>query len=673
MTQTPAPAKRRTEIEGLRTVAALLVAFYHIWVGRVSGGVDVFFVVTGFFITLTVLKHVDAGRIRPLAYFGRLIRRLLPSAAIVLAFAGFITLLWAPAPLMQRNFEEIIASSLSFENLYLAFNAVDYLNAEDPKTPVQHFWAMSIQAQFYVLWLLVAALVLLMVKVLAANARKTMMIVLATLVVLSLGLSIWQTAVAQPFAYFVPWTRMWEFAVGGILAILGSRLHLRGTVAAIASLGAVVVLVLTGAVLPVEGGFPGIIAAVPVLAAAAILVSTREDEKWWAGTRLLSWSPLVWLGSIAFGIYLWHWPLLVLYRYWYGLDGQPGILAGPAIIISAIVLAYLTKRLLENPVQHWWRPGKAAKPGRRIVTVGLVLAWCIAVVIPVTTLVSADVRQNEAPVVASECNGYNALTAGYAACQEALQGVPLSPPRAELLDDVSSAYVCYTQSDASVLKECDPVGPDDAELKVAVIGNSHAAMLAPAFNAMAESRNWQVTSLPANGCVWTSTRDEAEGCGTRLEQQEQLFLGDDPFDVVVVVGGYFASGGAHEIINQRIQQLVDAGSKVIAIEDNPRLDEERYDCQLRADDPKLSGEECALPEEVGYGFDDAYWDVAQERDDVIAIPTRDLYCIDGDCPLVIGGVIVYRDEHHLTSTYVATMFPELLSRIDERTDALTAP
>ena len=672
MTQPAATTKRRTEIEGLRTVAALLVAIYHIWVGRVSGGVDVFFVVTGFFITLAVLKHVDAGRIRPIAYFGRLMRRLIPGASAVLLFAGLITLLWAPSTLAGRNFEEIIASSMSFENLYLAFNAVDYLNADDPKTPVQHFWAMSIQAQFYVLWLLVAALVLLIVKVFAANARKVMLVVLFMLFVVSLGLSIWQTAVAQPFAYFVPWTRMWEFAVGGFLAILGSRLHIRGTAAAFASLGAVVVLVLTGALLPVEGGFPGIIAAVPVLAAAAILVSTREEEKWWAGTRILSWKPLVWLGSMAFGIYLWHWPLLVLYRYWFGLDAQPGLLAGPGIILAAIVLAYLTKLLLENPVQNGWPKGRSHRP---LIAVGIVVAWTAAAAVPVTGLVLDHQRQlaieNYEPGTADveACWGYQELTQEPGACDEVLESEPLTPLRQDAVGDNRWAYDCVSLYDDKELLTCE-FGPKDADTRVALMGNSHAAVMLPDFAALAEERGWHLTTMVGQNCVWASTEDSAD-CGTRLQEQESLLF-EEPFDAVFLLGnaGQKEKPDDTPTVEHRMPELLATGTEVIVLEDNPRMSYFQESCLYESSDEKLMDGGCDTSIDTGYDYVDPYWEVAQQYDETVTIGTQDLYCRDGKCPLVIGNVIVYSDRHHITATYAVTAWPAIVQRIEDASDAL---
>ena len=666
MSTTLPPKQRRPEIEGLRTFAALLVAVYHIWVGRVSGGVDVFFVVTGFFITLTLLKHIDAGRIRPMMYFGRLFRRLLPGAAVVLTAIGMMTILFAPVPLWRRNFEEIIASSISVENLYLAFNAIDYLNAEDPATPAQHFWAMSIQAQFYVFWLLLAWVTLMIVRRWSLRPRRVLMMIIIAVFVTSLLFSIVQTHTMQPFAYFVPWTRMWEFSVGGVLALLGSRVHLRGSWAAAVSWLSLIVLVLTGAVLPVEQGFPGVIAAVPVLAAAGILISTRDDERSWAGTRLLSLRPMVWLGSIAFGIYLWHWPLLMLYRYVYGLDGRPGLLAGVGIIVVSIILAYATKLLVEAPVAQGWQRGRTA---RGIIAAGLVTAWVVAVSVPVGTIAVERARVANADFADSSwsdsCTGAAALSTGIDECRDQLGQLPLVPDRAAVRGDIGTAYDCYTKRDDHVLRACESFGDPDGP-RVGVIGSSHAAMLVPELANVAVDRGWSLTPLVGNGCIWLVSADDGT-CGDRLQQQESLLL-DDPFDLLFVLGGVQEDLDEYPIdhVHAQFDALERVGTTVVVLEDNPRLTEALTQCTREVSDDDLRDGACDMTEVNGYEYRDGYWEVAQARDGVVDIPTRDLYCADDRCPIVIGGVIAYRDRHHLTMTYVEEVFPIMLERIDER-------
>src|SRR5690625_4268375 len=153
----------RPEIEGLRAVAATLVMVYHIFLGRVSGGVDVFFLVAGFLITGSLLRQVArTGTIRPGAFLLRLARRLLPNALVVLLVVIAATYIWVPITQQIATFREIIASTLYYENWALIAKATDYLAAEQIQSPVQHFWAMSIQGQFYIIWLVVFGIALLL-------------------------------------------------------------------------------------------------------------------------------------------------------------------------------------------------------------------------------------------------------------------------------------------------------------------------------------------------------------------------------------------------------------------------------------------------------------------------------------------------------------------------------
>ncbi|HEX7834839.1 MAG TPA: acyltransferase family protein, partial [Pseudolysinimonas sp.] len=200
----PAATERRADIEGLRFVAAILVATFHVWVGRVSGGVDVFFTVGGFLVTITLLGHLrDHGRPRPLRYLGRLSRRLLPAAAtVLLAVVVVRTFIFPP---LVPSVREIVASSLFYENWELAFSSIDYLDKDDPHTVVQHFWAISVQGQVSLIWLALFTLVWIVSAVAKRTSwspRSVLLFFLFGLFALSLALSVILTAEDQSFTFF---------------------------------------------------------------------------------------------------------------------------------------------------------------------------------------------------------------------------------------------------------------------------------------------------------------------------------------------------------------------------------------------------------------------------------------------------------------------------------------
>ena len=150
--------KFRPEIEGLRVVAAILVAVYHIWIGRVSGGVDVFFVISGFLITTSIVSRYNKnGKLEFFPYITNLIKRLLPSIIVVVFTVIILSIFLLPRTILNKTFYEVIASLLYYQNWQLALSNTDYLSQEQMSTPLEHFWAMSIQGQFYLIWFVLFA------------------------------------------------------------------------------------------------------------------------------------------------------------------------------------------------------------------------------------------------------------------------------------------------------------------------------------------------------------------------------------------------------------------------------------------------------------------------------------------------------------------------------------
>lgn len=143
----------------------LLVAIYHIWFGKVSGGVDVFFVVSGFLITTSIIsKYNKTGSFKFIPYITGLIKRLFPSVITVLLVTVILSFFLLPESILGKTIKEIIASLFYYQNWQLALSSTDYLNKDQMKTPVEHFWAMSIQGQFYIIWFVIFSLIFMLYK-----------------------------------------------------------------------------------------------------------------------------------------------------------------------------------------------------------------------------------------------------------------------------------------------------------------------------------------------------------------------------------------------------------------------------------------------------------------------------------------------------------------------------
>ncbi|WP_169742079.1 acyltransferase family protein [Phycicoccus jejuensis] len=218
----PSPS-RRNDVEGLRALAVLLVVAYHVWFGRVSGGVDVFLLVSAFFLTGGLVRRLERGeRVSPPRGWARIFSRLVPTAAVVVTATVGAALLLLPAPRWRSVLVDGIGSMTYSENWVLAHRAVDYYAADKGSaSPLQHMWSLSVQGQLFLVWPL-------LVLACAAVARRTRRVgvpaaVVAALAVVTLASFAWSvhtTATRQSFAYFDTTARLWELGLGGLLAVL---------------------------------------------------------------------------------------------------------------------------------------------------------------------------------------------------------------------------------------------------------------------------------------------------------------------------------------------------------------------------------------------------------------------------------------------------------------------
>src|SRR5436190_11967198 len=214
----------RPEIQALRAAAVSLVVVYHFWPALLPGGfvgVDVFFAISGFLITSLLLREVDrTGTVSMTAFWARRARRILPPALVVLLFCAVATIVFVPLNYWQQFFGEMRASTTYGQNWHLASAAVDYFSSSNPVSPVEHFWSLSAEEQFYLVWPVLIVLVATARRVRRLGfGRRSIGIVMALLTVLSLAYGVYSTATDPAAAYFVTPSRAWEFGAGGLLAL----------------------------------------------------------------------------------------------------------------------------------------------------------------------------------------------------------------------------------------------------------------------------------------------------------------------------------------------------------------------------------------------------------------------------------------------------------------------
>ncbi|MGN6503672.1 MAG: acyltransferase family protein, partial [Pseudolysinimonas sp.] len=663
----------RPEVQVLRAVAVLLVIAYHFFPGRVSGGfigVDVFFVVSGFLI-ISHLRDGFArdGRISLPGFWARRARRLLPASLLVLAVTALGTVAFIPASEWVQIFREIAASAAYVQNWRLAADSVDYLNAENAPSPVQHFWSLSVEEQFYLVVPLVLVLAALIGRRVAPrHPRGPLVITLVLIVAVSLAFSVVLTAIAPGPAYFVTPTRAWEFAAGGLLAFGIARLErmpsvIRALVAWAGWAGIVASALLITGSMP----FPGWIAILPVVATLAVIGAGRPEVRW-APDRLLAQRPVIALGDISYSVYLWHWPLLIFAQHLWGPELPAWLKL--AVLVPVIVLAWATTRFVENPV----RRARVLTTRRPRVTFAAVVVAMAVVIVPSLGAAAAvkqaaeDELRQAAEIIATsgDCIGAGLREPEFdCAPREFAQ---LIPDPSAAVDDKSPFYDngCIMKLLQAGMRGCS-AGVPDGTVRVLLIGDSHAVHWLPALERVAQDRDWAITTHFRSGCPYsTRMAGMSQVCTDWNTDVAAALAAEQPYDLVIVsdkvkVGFWPNADVAVEGFREAWQPLIDRGAQVVVIRDTPQTPKTTTAClQAHETDPDA----CAVPESEAFPAPDYQVQAADGMPHVHVIDLTSSFCWDGTCKQAIGGVVTYRDTHHITETLSSTFGPVIERRLD---------
>ena len=639
----------RRDIEGLRAVAVGLVIAFHFGVRGVPGGfvgVDVFFVISGYLITgLLAAELTRTGGINVVRFYARRTRRLLPAAFLVLAatlLAGALIL----SPLeLKTAAKAAIASSLYYSNFWFMRQAFDYFSPESALNPFLHTWSLSVEEQFYFVW---PAFLLLTTR--AARRPRTLIVSIACIAGVSFAGCVWLAHVRQPVAFYASPARAWEFAIGAIAALApASRLLPQSAIARIIAWAGVLAILGSALLLSENDIFPGWTALVPVLGTAAILFAGGASHG--RAIRFLSTAPFQYIGRRSYGIYLWHWPVIVFANIlWPDLS----ILGRLACLVVTLGLSILTFWLIENPIRT-----SATLAARPILSLRLAAILTIA---------------GGAVGAGAGLFGRHAATA------------PAQLAAAHAADDRPAVERGCILGLTDIKPNACSFDGNGSDKTIVLFGDSHAAQWFSPIAEIAKAKDARLVTYLKSSCAVADVpvislrlrRDFAECLAWRRDaigaiiklrpaaviiSQNSLGYVKRPGlenEAASVTADQWSSG-----LRRTLTEFEGANIPVVIIADTPNFGFDVPTCLARAESQRRATQSCEQRRDVALSIDISAAEraAASGTGNAHYVDMTDLFCNRDICPPELSGDILYRDTNHITEKYALKVGPELLGRI----------
>ncbi|NYI77188.1 acyltransferase family protein [Nocardioides panzhihuensis] len=710
------PAKRlRGDVQGLRAVAILTVLAAHAGVSWFAGGfvgVDVFFVISGFLITQQLVGELGrTGRISLRRFYARRARRILPAATFTLAATVIAAVvLLGPAEVSTLAVDAVWASAFA-ANIRMAISGTDYFQAELPPSPVQHFWSLAVEEQFYLVWPLVAVICIVLASRIgaargatqdverdSARPRRFLLLAIVLITLASLARSVVHTPGEATAAYFSSLTRAWELGIGAALAILVTSGRLMQRIAGSAWAREVLVLgglaAIAGACLVYDEStpFPGYHAALPVLGTAAVILagSTPAGDTT-LGARLLSVAPMRAIGDWSFSLYLWHWPLLVLPEI--VLQRELTWPERGLAVAGAFVLAYVSFRLIEAPFREgaFWRP-----TGRALTFYPVTIALVAAVALGGARYADFEATRGayqpaiavtDAPAADPSLDDQEALVRASVLAARDNTAIPteLRPGLTEL-DSLKPHRTRCDYTDDTERDLCVD-GDPDGDRTMVVFGNSHALHWVPTLNRIAKKHGFRVYFLVKNRCVsasittdrGSSEHDPYTECDDfnrwAFKQYKRLDADLTVVSTAPPINGVFDDDGSwvgdketinslmHPAYTDFLRRVDKHTGRTVLIRDIQGFDANAGACLSR---PGAALGDCLMgPVESRETAIDVQVQAAEEVG-VDVVDMSSYFCWDGSCPAVVGDTITHYDGTHMSRQYAPQLAKPLARQLGLR-------
>lgn len=632
--------KYRSDIDGLRTIAVLPVLFYHASLGFPGGfvGVDVFFVISGYLITLLIVSEISKGEFTILNFYERRARRIFPALFAMMA-ATLVAAAVIMIPLDLKDFGKSIMSTTLFAGNIWFYAKLGYFNEASELQPLLHTWSLGVEEQYYIVFPLI---------LLALNrfgALKRVFAWVLALALVSFAAAVYMLPRNPEAAFYLPHLRAWELFIGSLLALATWRgvfrpytTHLFVTnLLSLAGLAAIMWPVLTYGP---ETAFPGLAALPPCLGAALLIATGNNPQS--IGARLLSLRPMVFTGKLSYSLYLWHWPFISFAFY---VAGPQGPIVGIGCLVVSSFVAYLSWRYIEQPFRN------RAKVGRRAIFASSIGAIVIMLSVGMLFLQTNGLPNRLDP-------DFQKLVKARKYKHDRQECHRVTPERAARGD------VCLR-------------GADGKAASFVLIGDSHADALSPAIFGAARQlgiSGYQYTAAgkvllpgvsrqgnprPENVVALLSFLDERPEIGTLIiTQYWQNVLTGYTYrhsGTIMVDDQYDGSGSAYNptAIKNGLTRLAARypDREIILLDDIPTGREVHIRARLRLMRFNLVPVE-GMPLSEYHAqkalYEPYLIEIANTVDNIEYWPFFDAVCYDEFCPLFDGDVLLYSNGDHIS-------------------------
>jgi len=695
--------EHRSDIEGLRAIAVVAVLLFHFGVPGTDGGyvgVDVFFVISGFLITALLLREKEStGTISLRDFYARRIRRLLPVSCVVIAITAIAGIIWLSPARLDDFAQEIVATALFFPNMLFASRGANYLQSQLQPSPLQHFWSLAIEEQFYAIW------PVLMVLVTRGRTlvRQRVFVLISAIIAGSFFVSVAFTTTQPSWSYFGLHTRAWELGVGALLAVLWPFFSSRSGLLRpwIGWMGALAIMYSVVA-FNAATTFPGYVALLPVMGTALIIASGRPQADITMHPaslhRILAVKPLQYIGARSYALYIWHWPPLIIVEATRG-DALT-VMDRMWILVGVLVATEITHRLIENPIRRSqflvMRTQLTLNIGAFLVLGGVLAGAAAAYIQPnqsTGVVVTTPTLGTTTTLPSSTTSTTLALPTGPQPISMTQDGAPqpvidglsisvapdnLDPPtnKAETNTNITYDNDCHQFFKETIKKNCifgDPSG----EITLALFGDSHAAQWFSPLNEIAIANKWRLIALTQGGCtpIELSIYNVQNGgvyrhC-TPWRKNALQYMKEEGVDFVFT-GQYvrYRDANSGGIVSSRqwrigytelVQTLRASSMEPILFGDTPDIPGVPPEC-IASNRRNVAQCVSTLNRATLMDVMDALRKVARDEKVSMIDPQRWL-CHDNRCPVIVGNISVYRDDNHISDVMARWLQPLLADKI----------